>query len=69
MKVSFNFDTGARRIRLISEDPLEKAVLEEMTLLGTKGVNMKIHDVAGAGNDVYEIEMRINGFEKEKKSE
>lgn len=71
MKVSFNFDTGARRIRLISEDPLEEAVLSEMALLCTKGVSMKIQKPTGNAAGVYEIEMRINGFAegKEKKSE
>jgi hypothetical protein len=72
VRVSFNFDTGARRIRLRAEDPLEQAVLAEMAYLCEKGVNMKI---ACAGKEValeeFEIEMRINGFAegKEKKSE
>jgi hypothetical protein len=74
MKVSFNFDTGARRIRLRAEDELEETVLKEMTLLCNKGVNMKIASVPNIGMTVgkieeFEIEMRINGFEKEKKSE
>lgn len=84
MKVSFNFDTGARRIRLRAEDPLEEIVLGEMALLCTKGVNMKItrttenksmvRSPISAESNIpvlgdYEIEMRINGFEKEKKSE
>lgn len=80
MKVSFNFDTGARRIRLLPEDELEISICKEMAYLGTKGVNMKIADVTGSNvppNSVscarieYEIEMRINGFAegKEKKSE
>ena len=70
MKVNFNFDTGARRIRLRVEDSLEKAVLNEMALLSEKGVTMKIKnvDAAGAGCE-FEVEMRINGFEKEKQSE
>lgn len=77
MKVSFNFDTGARRIRLLPEDELEIAVCKEMAHLGTKGVNMKIADVTGhntppnvsSARVEYEIEMRINGFDKEKKAE
>lgn len=79
MKVNFNFDTGARRIRLTSEDPLEELVLKEMSFLCEKGVNMKIANLTdatplsyGKGDfSVFEIEMRINGFAegKEKKSE
>lgn len=69
MKVNFNFDTGARRIRLRSEDPLEQAVLAEMTYLCEKGVNMKIRSVGEIQLEEFEIEMRINGFDKEKKSE
>jgi hypothetical protein len=74
MKVSFNFDTGARRIRLRAEDPLEQAVLEEMAHLCSKGVNMKITSLnvgADHDKDEFEIEMRINGFAegKEKKAE
>lgn len=71
MKVNFNFDTGSRRIRLRSEDPLEQAVLAEMTYLCEKGVNMKIRSVGEAQLAEFEIEMRINGFAegKEKKSE
>jgi hypothetical protein len=88
MKVSFNFDTGARRIRLRAEDPLEESVLKEMAYLGTKGVELKIRDLTRPGTIVkvespvndptkavriefgeFEIEMRINGFEKEKKAE
>lgn len=67
MKVSFNFDTGARRIRLRPEDELEIAVLKEMSLLGTKGITMKITNIESMAE--FEIEMRINGFDKEKKSE
>lgn len=70
MKVNFNFDTGARRIRLRAEDPLEKAVLNEMALLCEKGVNMKIANVAGHDEyEDFEIEMRINGHSEGKKAE
>ncbi len=63
MKVSFNFDTGARRIRLRAEDTLEAVVLQEMGHLSQKGVTMQITEV---GQGEFEISMRINGFEKEK---
>ena len=66
MRISFNFDTSARRIRLRAEDPLEQSVLAEMAHLCTKGVNMKIKSVGEVQLEEYEIEMRINGFEKEK---
>lgn len=69
MRVSFNFDTGARRIRIRAEDPLEQSVLSEMAYLSNKGVNMKIKSVGDVQLEEFEIEMRINGFEKEKKAE
>lgn len=81
MKVNFNFDTGARRIRFYAEDPLEEVVLKEMAFLGTKGVELKICELdtkmiittpisaPERKFGVFEIEMRINGFDKEKKSE
>lgn len=69
MKVNFNFDTGARRIRLRHENPLEEAILNEMSYLCEKGVNMKIYKIGPTESDQFEIEMRINGFDKEKKSE
>lgn len=80
MRVSFNFDTGARRVCLIPEDPLEEVVLKEMAFLSKQGVHMKLNqnepqwrtDLAIKPQDIkytYEIEMRINGFDKEKKAE
>lgn len=83
MKVNFNFDTGARRIRFRAEDILEETVLREMALLGTKGVELKICELdtkmiitAPISSPerkfgIFEIEMRINGYAegKEKKSE
>jgi len=75
MKVNFNFDTGARRIRLLAEDVLEKAVLAEMAYLQEKGVTMQLRavslnpDGSQESGEAYEIEMRINGFDKEKKAE
>lgn len=71
MKVNFNFDTGARRIRLKPEDPLEECVLKEMAHLGTKGVNMQIRrcDDLEKSQVEFEIEMRINGHSEGKKAE
>lgn len=84
MKVLFNFDTGARRIRLRAEDVLEEVILQEMAYLCEKGVNMKIYNIPdppgttikvdAPGKEVrsqFEIEMKITGFSeaKEKKSE
>lgn len=71
MKVSFHFDTSVRRIRFHPEAELEINFLKEIAALGTKGVNMQIKrcDDLEKSEVKFEIEMRINGFEKEKKSE
>lgn len=68
MKISFQFDSAARRLVLEPDDELERIFLDEITEFCKKGTTLSIKEIPGNEDHmaIFSLEMRINGFEKEK---
>lgn len=68
MKVNFSFDKESRSIHLQAEDPLEEAVLKEMSERCEKGSQLRLSSVTTTSLDLgkpksgtFVVELRVNG--------
>ena len=69
MKISFQFDHSARRLQLEPETELEKFYMKEFAETAAKGTALKLvasPDQFKDSDGIYEVVLRINGFEKER---
>lgn len=61
MKVSFGISEDSRAIYLTAKDPLEKAVMDEVSSLSGKGINIHLEkDPTSTEPDRYKLEMKIS---------